>query len=129
MSLFTTFYWSSELTFQINSPLEELLECESLSLSHSFNISAAVLGLLSCSHSGEVGDVGESWNDVLIISDAGPGVILFYSAFAQHSKYQYINPFFTWSSTLSFVLLQTMKYYKFKIQHQTLSNGKFFMFV
>lgn len=36
-------------------------------------MSAAALGLLSCSHSGELGSVGESWvKDVLIISSAGP---------------------------------------------------------
>lgn len=57
----------------MNSPLEELVECVSLSLSHSFNMSAAVSDLPSRSHSGEVGSVGESCvNDVLIISAAGP---------------------------------------------------------
>lgn len=57
----------------MNSPLEELLEWESVSLSHSFIISVTALGLLSCSHSGEFGSVGESCvKDVLIISSAGP---------------------------------------------------------
>lgn len=61
------------LTFHINSPLEELLDWDSLSLSHSFAISAAKSGLLSCSQSGEFGSVGESCvKEVLIISDAGP---------------------------------------------------------
>lgn len=61
------------ITFQMNSPLDELLVSDSVSLSHSFTMSAAASGLLSSSHSGEVGSVGESCvKDVLIISDAGP---------------------------------------------------------
>lgn len=53
----------------MNSPLDELLVCESVSLSHSLMMSAAAI----LTHSPEVGSVGESCvNDVLIISVAGP---------------------------------------------------------
>lgn len=73
----------------MNSPLEELVEWESLSLSHSFSMSVAVSGLLSCSHSGEIASVGVSWlKDVLIISVPGPtcktAVQLYYSI---HTSY------------------------------------------
>lgn len=65
-----------QLTFQMNSPLLELLVCESESLSHSFSRSAAACaggsgGQGAVGGEGALG--GAPLNDVLIISVAGPG--------------------------------------------------------